>query len=243
MTIQLHQGTGVFGCHKYSLFSDQELSLGEGPDGWGSVNATPLPGEPAVLGPAPGTDAMIWHNTGVFSRAYRRIQSDAFYKDYDFSVKVDADTAFIPGVLQQQLQERIVDSSVPVYFVNCEQWHSLQGPLEVFTRAAGELFYGGYQQCLDGLAWRDWGEDWFMNKCLDMLGVQGWDGYEFLSDMWCQDYGDSGRTYSQEVELRGSPVCDKGKAAYHPYKTTEDMRACLKQAAPLHRVHVKMPIV
>lgn len=241
---QLHRATGIFGCHKYSVFSDKELSLGEGPQGWGAVNATPIPGKPAWQGPAPGTDQLIWHNTGVFTRAYRRIYSDALYKKYDWSVKADPDAAFIPAILQQKLQEKNLDSSTPIYFVNCEQWHSMQGPLEVFTRAAGDLFYGSHQQCLDSLPWGDWGEDWFANKCLDMLGVQGLDGFDLLSDMWCQDsYADTGHSYWEEFEQRGAPVCDGGRPAYHPYKTPEEMHACLEQAAPVHKVRVPTVVV
>lgn len=243
MTVQLHRGTGIFGCHKYTVFSDEELYLGAGPYGWGAVNATPIPGEPAWHGPAPGTEQGIWHNTGVFARAYRRIQSDGVYKDYDWSVKVDPDSVFLPGVLQKKLSERWIDKYTPVYFVNCQQWHSMQGPLEVFSRAAGELFFGQHQRCLDSLQWKEWGEDWFANKCLDMLGGQGWDGFDLLDDAYCGDqYRDTGHSYWDEVQQRPTKAaCDDGKPAFHAYKTTDDMRNCLEQAAPLH-ITVSVPV-
>jgi len=242
MVAQLHRGTGIFGCHNYTIFSDAKFFMGEGPWGWGAVNATPIPGKPAWKGPVPGTGQMVWHNTGVFVRAYRRIQSDGVFKAYDWSVKVDPDTVFIPGVLQRKLAVHNIDPSIPVYFVNCRTWHSLQGPLEVLSRHAGDLFYGHHQRCLDTLPWQDWGEDWFINKCLDMLGVRGLDGFDMLNDMWCQDnYENTGHSYWDEVKKNG-PTCNDGKAAHHPYKTTKDMIACLNEAEPLHRVRVRVPV-
>jgi len=238
MTLQLRRGTGIFGCHKYSLFSDHPLDLGAGPEGWGNVVATPIPGKPAFMAHVPGTRGKVWHNTHVFVRAYKQIQKDAFYLDYDWSVKVDPDTAFIPGALQRQIRSRLADVSISIYFVNCETWRSLQGPLEVLSRAAGERFFQKHEECLDSLDWQPWGEDWFMNQCLNKLGSQAWDGFDLLNDAYCLAmYGDHNRTYKEEVALNG-PTCRDGKPAFHPYKTFEGMKTCLDQAEPVHRIEV-----
>lgn len=226
LATQLRRGTGIFGCHSYSVFSDHDVSLGPG----GSVAGTAIPGEAAWRGPVPGSSQLVWHNTGVFARAWRRIQSDGIYKQYDWSVKVDPDTAFIPGILQRRLAEMHLNPSSPFYFVNCREWWSLQGPLEVLSRSAGERFFGGIGTCESSLPWRDWGEDWFVQHCLDMLGVEKREGFDLLDDMWCHTpVGTEGRTYWQLFQEQG-PTCADGRPAFHPYKSTADMEACLSQA-------------
>jgi len=238
MVTQLHRGTGIFGCHNYSVFSDKALSLGPGPDGWGVVDTIAIPGEPASQARLPGSDALVWHNTNVFLRAYRKIEQDGIYRSCDWTVKVDPDTAFIPGILQRKLREQQRDGSDMVYFANCRKWNSMQGPLELISHAAAERFYSNHHECLDALQWQHSGEDWFVGKCLELLGASRMEGFDMLDDGWCQDlYADTSHDYGAELEKHGT-VCNDGKPAYHPMKTTEHMIACVEQAAPLNRVVV-----
>lgn len=219
MVVQLQRRTGIFGCHQYSIFSDGNLTLGWGP--WGSVEAVPIPGDPAWHAPVPGSDELVWHNTGVFARAWARMQETNIYKDYDWTVKVDPDSAFFPGLLQSRLAEMQISQNMnpeePMYLVNCQRWYSFQGPLEVLSRGAATRFIPGVGQCMAQLNWKDWGEDWFVSKCLDTLGVQKREGFHLLDDYWCAH---------QDVE------CSDGKPAFHPMKSTDDMEKCMRAVLP-----------
>lgn len=246
LVVQQQMGTGIFGCHAYTTFSDEALALGMGdnltigflPDG-APVRTVAIPGEKAWLGPVSGSPLNVWHNTVVFARAYAWIRDSGLAEKHDWTVKVDPDTVFLPGILQRQIHAMYsssrymekLDPTVPVYLVNCKQWYSLQGPLEMFSRAAAAKFFSGFENCQATLNWRDWGEDWFMQHCLDHLGVQEREGFNLLNDGYCQsEYGHTGHDYNEEVKMHGT-TCVDGKPAYHPYKTTVALRTCILQAA------------
>lgn len=219
MVVHSKRRTGIFGCHRYAFYSDNNLTLGVGP--WGAVEAVPIPGKPAWHAPVPGSDELVWHNTGVFARAWIEMQADGTYRDYDWTIKVDPDTAFFPGLLQTKLAETQKAQGFkpedPVYFKNCQRWYSFQGPLEVFSKGAAEKFFPQMDKCMSNLNWQDWGEDWFVGKCLDMLGVAMHEGFDLLDDYWCNH-----ETVS----------CSAGKPAFHPQKSTDDLETCFKEVLP-----------
>lgn len=220
--VQLEQGTGIFGCNGYTVFSDEPLEVGLGPSG--PVEARAIPGDTAWLAPVEGSRDGVWHNTGVFARAWEQLRQEGRYELFDWTVKVDPDTVFFPGTLQKQIHERFwLDAAAPSYFLNCGLWRSLQGPLEIASRGASRTFLAGVGTCLGVLDWKSWGEDWFVQHCMDELGVQAQAGYDMLDDMWCDP------AYSHVVEAQG-PTCNDGRAAFHPYKSVDSMRKCLDEA-------------
>lgn len=229
LAVQMEQGTGIFGCNDYSLFSDEEMELGIGPQG--PVIGTAIPGDQAWLAPVEGTSEAVWHNTQVFIRAWKRMRDDGVYRRHTWTVKVDPDTVFLPGVLQQKLGEHPwYRPQDPMYLLNCERWKSLQGPLEIASGPATERFLGTLDRCEKELDWQRWGEDWFVDQCMRMAGVGPWDGYDLLDDMWCNSmYGWTGHTYLDEYHQNG-PTCNDGKPAFHPYKTPAEFMLCLNQA-------------
>lgn len=242
VAVQMRRNTGVFGCNAYSVFSDDEVDMGRGPGGeW--FKPVVLRGPKAWKGPVPGSSEEAWHNTVVFERAWKRIYQDGLYSTADWSVKVDPDTAFLPGILQKQIVERYnstefmkkLDPTMPTYLLNCKQWYSFQGPLEILSASAADKFFGGIDECKAGLSWNDWGEDWFVEHCVNFLGLQKREGFGLLDDMYCEsEYRGKGHTYLQEF-LDNGPTCNDGRPAYHPYKTVSDMSRCLEQAATVRR--------
>lgn len=228
MSVQWHRGTGIFGCHAFNLLSDGNVTL----TSWtkAPLTAVALPGEKAWFAPVPGTSQGVWHNTNVFMRAWKWIAKSGEYLKYDWTVKVDPDSVFMPGKLQSILQARNFNVNEPMYLLNCAQWYAIQGPLEVFSRAGATKFFDGLTKCQAWTDWQKWGEDWFVGKCMNILGVSTQDGFEMLNDMWCKtDWIGSGHTYEDEVKMNG-PSCHDGKAAFHPYKNTKDMGECIDQA-------------
>lgn len=234
ITIQWHRGTGIFGCHHAELLSDGNLTL----NSWtqAPLKAVSLPGPKAWFGPVKNTPQGVWHNTNVFVRAWNWIAEQKTYMSFDWTVKVDPDCAFMPGILQAQLSARYFDIDVPMYLLNCEQWMAIQGPLEIFSKAGARQFFDSLSECQSWIDWEKWGEDWFVGKCMKALGVQQQEGFETLNDMWCKDeWSHSGHDYEDEVAMNGVR-CDDGKAAFHPYKTTEDMKQCIEQAMSVTRI-------
>jgi len=242
MRVHLDRGVGIFGCKRHIVFADDDLYLST-PSGAVS-EVVPLPGQPAWHGPVPGSTALVWHNTDVFARAWNWIHQAGPHLTHDWTVKVDPDTVFLPGRLQRQLLDRYkpsgvfqsydtwkyLDPKVPMYLVNCRQWYSLQGPLEIFSQGAAEKFFAGIEACKSSLEWQGWGEDWFVEHCMDFLGVQKREGFGLLADMYCtSDYDGSGKSYMQAY-LENGPTCADGRAAYHAYKTVQNLTMCLDQA-------------
>jgi len=244
LRVHLAKGAGVFGCGSYTVFSDESLDLGH--EGVAAPFIVPLPGKPAWRGPVAGIAETIWHNTGVFMRAWDWMYKTGKHRNHDWTVKVDPDTVFLPGRLQKELYRRYkpsgelklkdykhfmsyLDPKIPMYLVNCRQWYSFQGPLEIWSEAASEKFLRGLAVCRSSLKWEQWGEDWFVAHCMDKLGVQKREGFGLLADMYCaSDYAD-GNTYLEEFRKKG-PTCTDGRPAYHAYKTVENLTKCLDQA-------------
>lgn len=212
---QLKIETGVFACQGFVVYSQSEKPVHIGSLGVQSFDTVPIPGPPAWLAPVPNTADKVWHNTNVFARAWKHIGEAGEFRKFDFTVKADPDAVFMPARLRTNLQERsIAASSDSLFFLNCAQWGSLQGPLEVMSNAAAKVFHSveGQQRCFNELPWRDWGEDWFVNNCLPKLGARAVTGYDLLDDQWC---------------THNPPNCwDDRKAAFHPFKTLDTWMKC-----------------
>ena len=87
-------------------------------------------------------------------------------------MKVDPDCVFMPGKLQGQLASRSFNVNSPIYLLNCDQWYAIQGPLEVFSKAGSQKFFEGLPNCKAWVDWQTWGEDWFVGKCMEILGIR-----------------------------------------------------------------------
>lgn len=214
---QWHKGLGVFACNTWRVFSQKTLWLGKGPAG--DDISIAIPGPEAYMGAVKGQGEQVWHNTGPFMRAWGNIHAEGKFRKYDFVVKVDPDAVFSPHRLQVRLNGRVKAGS-SVYFLNCAKWGSLQGPLEVFTAHAAEKFFSNVDKCKQSLAWDSWGEDWFMGRCMSMVGISNMAGYDFLDDKWCEH-----RDFS----------CAEDRVAFHPFKTQDDYMRCVEEAGIRHK--------
>jgi hypothetical protein len=240
---QLARGAGIFGCNSHVLYADEPLRL-YAPEADRVAEAVVVAAEKPYQAAVPGSSEKVWHNTGVFVATWQLVYQSGEYRKHAWIVKVDPDTVFLPSRLRLELHNRLapkvvknyknfmsyVDPDASMYLVNCRQWYSLQGPLEILSRPAADAFFAGISTCQSGLAWQSWGEDWFVSHCLKFLKVPQHEGFGLLNDMYCgSPYSGTGNTYSQEVQSRGV-LCTDGKPAYHAYKTVANVRRCLDQA-------------
>jgi len=203
---QLSTGTGIFGCNNYSLFSERKMLIGPGPTGL--VATIPIDGPMATSA----------NNTWDFVRAWRKVIEHGVYRQHHWTVKVDPDSVFLPDRLRLKLhQHRVSVETEKVFFRNCHNFKSIQGPLEVLSQAAAKEFFNSIDKCRRQSYITSRGEDWFVGHCVEYLGFWSIADWTLLDDQYCT--GDDSRA-----------PCGKGKAAYHPFKTVESYMRCLTES-------------
>ncbi len=130
-----------------------------------------------------------------------------------WTVKVDADSVFIPQRLNKTLRP-YQDTPAGVYFGgNCQFMH-MYGPIEILSRnAVLAYFKDGEDKC----RWIPT-EDIWMDVCLgSSLGVQRLDNFNILKAPACKPWM--------------HPKCDDGTAsAFHAFKDAKAWIACLRTA-------------
>jgi len=224
MKSQLFKGAGVFSCNMYTVYSNSSVELSPGP---------PVPiNTEAVKGPVACRYGGAQHaplNTEVFVRVWQQVFKDGKYQDYDWTVKVDPDTVFLPKLLRQHVG-RYLDLSISspderVYFGNCKA--GLHGAIEVLSRGAMWFLSAGIHRCVHGLKgdFGQYGEDEFLRRCLDIVGVRLMEDFGMLKDPSCAP-----------VPAQPAP-CINGKVAFHPLRTPAAYFDCLAQAEGLSSSH------
>jgi len=95
-----------------------------------------------------------------------------------------------------------------MYLNNCK-W-GLHGPIEVFSRRAVASYIAGLPQCISLLE-HPWGEDKFVDQCMQKLGVTRENEYDLLSETACGE--------------QPAP-CGSSDVAFHPFKSIDSYFAC-----------------
>ena len=100
--------------------------------------------------------------------------------DSDWVIKADADAVFIPVRLLETLKDFMVPGG-GVFVENCKKvMYGFFGNLEVVSHGAFDAFLFNLEHCKATLDWKGlkpswkygaWGEDLFMQKCMDIHGV------------------------------------------------------------------------
>mmetsp|Transcript_76372 Transcript_76372/g.235832 ORF Transcript_76372/g.235832 Transcript_76372/m.235832 type:complete len:92 (-) Transcript_76372:65-340(-) len=82
------------------------------------------------------------------------------------------------------------------------------GSVEAISRQALEVYYSREEdECTRHID--QWGEDRWLGDCLDKLGANGTQDFNFVGDKVCKGAN-----------------CSDGKAAYHPFKDVESWVKC-----------------
>jgi len=95
-----------------------------------------------------------------------------------------------------------------MYLNNCK-W-GLHGPIEVLSRRTVAVFAAGLPRCVEMLK-KPWGEDKFLDQCLQALQVKRVDVFSLLSEIACGD--------------QPAP-CGKHDVAFHPFKSIQSYFTC-----------------
>mmetsp|Transcript_97916 Transcript_97916/g.204224 ORF Transcript_97916/g.204224 Transcript_97916/m.204224 type:complete len:900 (+) Transcript_97916:190-2889(+) len=104
------------------------------------------------------------------------------------------------------------DSSGALFLINCR--FGLHGPIEVLSKDALELFERRVDECKELLS-HPWGEDKYLDHCLNQLGVRRVLAYELLDETACGQL----------------PVeCPSANVGFHPFKEVQAYFDCWGQA-------------
>jgi len=206
----------IFACDRYAVYSNRTLQV------------TPTLATRKIeidLQCDYGGEFRTALNSDIFRAVWRQVADDGDYLSYTWTVKVDADTVFLPGRLSNVLS-RWGESEAPgsggIYFANCK--FGLHGPIEVLSRAAVQAWAWGSDLCAqhftklcDGDCY--WGEDMFLDQCLKrVLGVRRENLFTLLTEEHCDPPADW-----RKCQL-------PHQVGFHPFKGVRSWFECYEAA-------------
>merc|ERR1712032_228751 len=128
-----------------------------------------------------------WVNAPAFQNAWSVIKSDGRWSKQAWTIKVDADAVFFPDRLKLKLSGQEITEK-GIYFTNCEHVKfGFFGNLEVISKAAFSALLGGLDECkADPIVNnKTFGEDLFMQMCMDKMGVDNVEDFYMTTDDAC----------------------------------------------------------
>jgi len=211
---QLDMQTSIFACDSWAVVSSEHRWLGRhsGQDLFTTVVRHSMNCKKGHYG-LDGAQTNGYLNSEFFMAVWDLLIDDGRPWGFDFTAKVDPDAVFFPDRLASHVGKY---SGQVVYLLNCNKWSSprLYGSLEVFTEKALQVFSTGREKCKDGLNWRGWGEDQFMQECMALLQVQGQSDPVLVGDANCG----------------GGSCSDQYRVAFHGFKTVDGYKNCVRWA-------------
>jgi len=213
LRLQLVKRASIFACNRAAVISSHKFLLGniDGEDVYTWVNPSTKVkmGKNGVDGAT--TDSFL--NTQIFLIAWDTLIGSGQLWAYDFVAKVDPDAVFFPDRLRTHVADHV---GRPVYFTNCGKYGGevlLYGSLEVFSSEALKRYEEHAEEC-KALDWRGWGEDYYMQQCLKMIGVENVPDTNQVGDDRCVAAGCS----------------DYTRVAYHDFKEPQQWYDCFQEA-------------
>jgi len=228
---QFQKGVGVFSCPGTDVFSDTDVSIGQGFD---AIKVDDPLNEFHLV---KRKKTKTWVNTGMFKQVWKKIGEKGTWSEFDWVIKMDADTVFVPWRLQKMLATQPV-SWTGVYIENCaEVQYGFFGSLEVISHEAFATLLKQLDSCSSNIKWASmhattWGpigEDLFAQKCMDKHGVSKLQNFDLTTDGVCPSVK---KKWGHEKDTKAfKPECDKvSTPVMHPFKTSEAWFACYEKA-------------
>lgn len=163
--------------------------------------------------PTPKAEWGSFSNIDAFQQIWKEVQGKGSYRNFDWTVKVDADAVFLPNRLKMHLVKLRTPLGARVYLENVNYQFKFMGALEVVTTEALDLFLEQSHTCLRGV--HAGGEDFFMKGCMDALGVDHMSDFDLLRDKYAAQDG---------------PCNDGWGVAYHFHKKVISWNWCYNEA-------------
>jgi len=231
---QKANGLGVFACDEYKVFSDKVVDMG-------GVSTAAVLISPDFTKYFRKDKPDRYLNTPLFMDMWKQIKADNKYAMYSWTVKADASTVFVPAQLKKRLSV-YPDSTTGVYLETCNKvLQGYFGNLEVVSKTGMrrfleqfEAYYnnGGScwrwdtQHCKAQWKWGPWGEDLYMQKCMDDAEVQKKEDYTLTDTGTCPGM----RPKADKKNASYVPSCTDAGAkkfiAIHPMRTKQAWIDC-----------------
>jgi hypothetical protein len=213
LTMQLANRISIFACDGYAVYSNPVMSIG-------NIKSKLL--DIDLYSPRCGKYMTVC-NSPIFQKLWQQLAQDGEFRRHGWTVKVDADTVFLPERLRAVvggLDSELSQSHKGIFLNNCKL--GLHGPLEVISRRAMEVFAASWDSVQCGYAPQ---EDVYLQECMQNLGVKQIDEFDrLLAEKECERDG-----WYQDPDWR---KCEGSKAAFHPFKTPDEYQQCLNRAKP-----------
>uniref|UniRef100_A0A6T1JKN6 Uncharacterized protein n=1 Tax=Alexandrium monilatum TaxID=311494 RepID=A0A6T1JKN6_9DINO len=221
---QLRNRTGIFGCDNAAVLSGKIVHLGDGhrmPNGsYVQVHTWLNPAHSVPMGNLQGGDhTNSFKNADIFINAWDILTKSGAVFGHDWTAKVDPDAVFFAHRLRRHVK-RFTPGHAPMWFKNCE-FHGakLYGALEVFNEAAMQAYKAKGAGCKN-LPWAGWGEDEWIDTCMQQIGGQPQIDYKLVGDHRCM----SAECYDIE------------RVAFHDYKSEALYYDCWKKSTEAERI-------
>jgi len=218
-------GLGMFGCHAWAVYSNETVNMKPGSKDPAYTSKSFTSG---TLETQKGGEYNTSMNTQLFIKFWDKVLEDGEALKYDWIVKLDPDTLFLPDRLISLLLSKKGVFAQPepeggMYLNNC--FLGEHGPIEVFSLKALNNYKTNKAKCIDGAAAQHGQEDWYLRSCFEDIGVMKADTFNLLLEgNWaCQE-----RPSSWTPDYR--PPCFAPQVAFHPFKDMHSYMHCWAEA-------------
>jgi len=194
----------------------------------------------------------VYQNTLLYVNVWKKLLEQNEFQAYDWTVKVDPTTVFLPIRLRKILEVQ-KQTENGVYLENCKYVrYGLHGSLEVVDKKAAMTYARNAEACLGEVQWDHakhahftyMGEDKFMERCMDRHGVDkipsSYDlrtgpenkmPWGLHTTVTCPAHMPN---YGRQLPKHWKPPCAKTRtAAMHAFKKPADYFNCLRETQAL----------
>jgi len=225
----------IFSCNDWEVFSDVPVQFSVEKGYWSTVVSDP-DGLFKALRRKDKPDHYL--NTPLFLQVWKALAQQQRWLRQSFTVKIDPPTIFFPQRLRAYLAPRTDESDNGFYIQNCKGVkQGFFGNLEVVSKQAMSIFLARADECTSS-CWKEetegcrkkwkfgpWGEDLFMQNCMDKHGVGKAEGFDATLSGTCPE----SRPAAQKKNASYVPPCPSSYSgpAIHPFKTPAAYFTCL----------------
>jgi hypothetical protein len=186
-------------------------------------------------------------NTELFMKVWELIIDEGKFKSRDWVVKADPDAVLLPDRLGEymarhggrRLQPAVAseDKHGPKrehgpkrFVINCNAYPGhpdfpmIYGSVEIVSREAVVTYGQLRHECNDDLPWKDWGEDFWLTRCMDHLGIERVEDFQVVGDKRCLYPGLPDE--DGDISICG----DASRSAFHPLKEFSKWSECYDMA-------------
>jgi len=243
LKLQRKYDASIFGCEGKDVFADVQVDLGKGTK---TIQVFDTHNE---FHQVKRKETGSWVNWAMFYQVWVKIRELGHWHDYDYTVKVDPDSVFLPGRMRDWLQGK-KDTVIGwlrgkpatdrgVYYANCRNVKlDFFGSLEVMTNKAIAVLTSNLEDCHrlyapwcanHGCGWTPggWGEDVWAQRCMDRNHVGRVHAFDITTDGACEADRPEGQKKNQM--WHATDCSSVMTPAMHPYKKPAEYFECLGQ--------------